>query len=451
MIEENKARTAGKRVRPEAKREGGRRLVNPSPAETDEVLDEFEDALSAFDLGQMEAAPEEAVLGDLPEEEAECSHEPEEEAFEPASAPGDRLAGRRVRPDQEGHRLWNRAMDACTDLADRMLDWTEDLTDRFDEMASDPENDSLAARFIRSSEDIVDGLEEQQRETDDENDVEERMRSARGQHKREIQPQAQPKFVFYTAENPDTPVDLKELAKARQKTIGQPKKENRPEAEREETPQPNVGEETPAEDEGLTPESLISQLGVAPATVEEEPQPGKRMKKSRESRRVEERIRTEEPPRREEKPVRQPPVRTPIPKEERRQVIRITRKLQYWAFLLVLGFFGILGLLGPLRADVTEVENRPLTEKPALSVVGLWSGDYFGRLEQWYSDTYPMRDRLAGVYDFLSPLGFGPVAAVSGAAENNPDVQELAGGEPSGESQLPDTEAPNSSAPAENE
>jgi hypothetical protein len=118
-------------------------------------------------------------------------------------------------------------------------------------------------------------------------------------------------------------------------------------------------------------------------------------------------------------------VRTPVPKEERKQVIHSTRSLQYWFFLIVIGFFGVVGLLSPLRAASTELEDRSLTEKPALTLSGLWSGDYFARLEQWYSDTFPMRDSLAGEYDLIHGFGFGSAeleATEAKASDNQADI-----------------------------
>ncbi len=331
----------------------------------------------------------------------------------------ERSPGRRALPGRENRpRQFRRLADTAADLTNRVLDWTEEMTDRFDGMASDPENDSFAARVIRSSEDIVDSLEEQQRETDDEADVEERLRAAREQHKRELQPQEQPTFVFYTADDPDTPINLRDYAKGRGKPAEKPE---RSAAE---------AQQAPAGLERTEPEELTALLGGAPVPPEGEPRPERRSPKPRGARIA-------------ERPARRQSAGAAFSGEERRQGLRMARRLQYWAFLLVLGFFGILGLLGPLRADSTSLESRPLAEKPGISVSGLWNGDYFGRLEQWYSDTYPLRDRLAGEYALLNPLGFGPVkveaAAVAGEEET---------GTPA-ETQGPIPEAPEASAPAE--
>lgn len=435
MIDENEARNEGKRVRPEGKREGGRRLMDSRPGETPEAetLEELQDFLEAFDLDEEEGpdSPEEDVLSwDLPEAE-----EPEEELpdLPPATEGGRRVrAGEKAQeeePSKSG--LWSRAMDACTDFAGRVLDWTDELSERFDEMVSDPENDSLAARVIRESEDIVEGLEEQQRETDAEIDEEERMRAARGQHKREVPPQ--PKLVFYTADNPDTPVDLRDLARDCGKQGKQPRRAvSRPEES-----------EASAQEVGITRDALIDQFSAQPEPEKpEQPAQPPRKRSAAPRREAEPAQRRPAAPRREaEQPVREKSVKPPIPKEERQQVLRLTRKLQYWLFVLVLGFFGILGILGPLRADSTEVENRPLTEKPAISMAGLWNGDYFGRLEQWYSDTYPLRDRLAGEYDLLGPLGFGPVTLKQDTATEKPNQEAPEGSAPAG------TQSPESGAP----
>ncbi len=323
--------------------------------------------------------------------------------------------GRRISPRSAGIResksgKFKRIVDAATDLTNRILDWTDAMTDHFEDIASDPENDSIAARMIRSSEEIVDTLEEQQRETDDEYDVEERMRAAREQPKRIRQPQSQsqPAFVFYTAEDPDTPVNLGELAKGREKPVQAPEKEEKRDKARW---------ETPGESQRATLESLFSGSDVAPGPSEGEPRSKKQPKKQPKKRAPK--------PKDSRQPVRPRPPKAPIARAARKRGIMMTRRLQYRVFLLVLGVFGILGILAPLRADSTSLEDRALTEKPALSAAGLWNGDYFGELEQWYSDTYPLRDRLAGGYDLLNPLGFGAVNG-DAAAEEREESPETA-------------------------
>jgi hypothetical protein len=392
----------GKREVPAGKREEGR--VQPQP-QTEELelpleLPDFEDDLDEFDdlgdLGDLEQdgeAPqvfppktledpgeEIPLLLPLEEEEENEAEEaqPEESGETPSPAPQPEEAPEEPdtdtpeeddeeprEPKPKKPSFWSKAAYRAESLTDRVLDWTEELTDRFDDMASDPENDSLAARMIRGSEDIMEGLEDQQWETDQEIAQDEKFRASRQQPKRE---RKVPHFVFYRAENApkgDDPGIPEPVANPNRRI-------KRQEAQAEAASR----ESTPPEEEaaqGPTPESLARRHPRKPEPASQ----------------------------------RAAASRHPISKEERKRVHKVICATQYWAFLLFLGVFTVVGLLGFLRPDTSEVDQRSLSEKPTLSLAGLWSGDYFGRYEQWYSDTFPLRERLAGNYDHLRGLGFG--------------------------------------------
>lgn len=74
-------------------------------------------------------------------------------------------------------------------------------------------------------------------------------------------------------------------------------------------------------------------------------------------------------------------------------------------FILLLG--GLLGLLIPLRPDVSEVENRTLTKFPELSLETFLNGEYFSDISTWYSDTFPLRDQLITANQKITAL-YGP-------------------------------------------
>jgi hypothetical protein len=440
MIEEKEIRSAGKRERPTGV--PGRRLAQegqPQSPLTDDTIklmpqEEMDDGLSmdtgtlpnledsqifslpeeiAAALPSVEEEPEDTFqlpdLSDLPfaeealisEEEEEIPEEPipqeqepipeveedvSDEVPEPVTqemedSPSESQPGRRVLEsppsDEAGssQTLWSRAMDRAFDLTDRVLGWTEELTDRFDYMTTDPDSDGLVARAIRGSEEILEGIEDQQRETDEEAEAEARRRDAKEQPRREKKPSP---FVFVRSE------ELKQ-----QVSDSQPAGEAVEEPQVIPAPEPKVSKEKPVRKPKPKTEAKPKAEPKPRPKAEPKPRP------------------TPEPRQKSERAPRPRPVRTPIPKAERKQVIHSTRSLQYWFFLIVIGFFGVVGLLSPLRATSTELEDRSLTEKPALTWSGLWSGDYFGRLEQWYSDTFPMRDSLAGEYDLIHGFGFG--------------------------------------------
>lgn len=63
-------------------------------------------------------------------------------------------------------------------------------------------------------------------------------------------------------------------------------------------------------------------------------------------------------------------------------------------FLIVLIGGMFLGMILPLRPTVSMEEKRNLTKFPKFTISSFLDGSYFSDISLWYSDTYPMRDRL---------------------------------------------------------
>lgn len=78
--------------------------------------------------------------------------------------------------------------------------------------------------------------------------------------------------------------------------------------------------------------------------------------------------------------------------ERRKQAAHRSRGVSILLFVVVLTAGGILGLMFPLRPEVSEAENRTLSEFPAFSLTGIMNGSYFSAVSEWYSDSYPFRD-----------------------------------------------------------
>ncbi len=70
------------------------------------------------------------------------------------------------------------------------------------------------------------------------------------------------------------------------------------------------------------------------------------------------------------------------------------KKLRYdtVAFLLIIVLLGAANALNFNKPQVSELENRRLKEKPRLTLSALLSGDYFRDYEDYYSDTFILRD-----------------------------------------------------------
>ena len=77
-------------------------------------------------------------------------------------------------------------------------------------------------------------------------------------------------------------------------------------------------------------------------------------------------------------------------------------------FVIVLAFFGVISFLD-VDATVSESENRKLAEKPEFSFSALFDGTYTQDYENYYSDTFPMREEFmllsSKVTDFLTRFG----------------------------------------------
>ena len=80
-------------------------------------------------------------------------------------------------------------------------------------------------------------------------------------------------------------------------------------------------------------------------------------------------------------------------KKQKKIIMRFRNlSVRIFAGLMLLG--GIVGLLFFFRPATSTVEKRELTKFPKLTLSSFWDGSFFSEVSLWYSDTYPMRDRL---------------------------------------------------------
>lgn len=79
---------------------------------------------------------------------------------------------------------------------------------------------------------------------------------------------------------------------------------------------------------------------------------------------------------------------------QQKKVIYQFRMIGCVLFIAVLLLGAFLGILIPLRPDISEVENRTLTEFPEFTLETFLNGEYFSDISTWYSDTFPLRDQL---------------------------------------------------------
>ena len=63
-------------------------------------------------------------------------------------------------------------------------------------------------------------------------------------------------------------------------------------------------------------------------------------------------------------------------------------------YFLIVSALGIFNMLNTNKPVVSEVENRALQQKPEFSAKGLFKGNYIMDLENYYNDTFFLRDKM---------------------------------------------------------
>lgn len=89
-------------------------------------------------------------------------------------------------------------------------------------------------------------------------------------------------------------------------------------------------------------------------------------------------------------------------------------------FIIIITLLGIANLFNFNKPTVSKLENRALKQKPQFSLAELFSGGYFKNFEEYYSDTFVLRDDLVKVNrDLQHAMAFlGPDISLVTAYEN---------------------------------
>lgn len=87
----------------------------------------------------------------------------------------------------------------------------------------------------------------------------------------------------------------------------------------------------------------------------------------------------------------------------------------------------VLGLCFFLRPEVSEAENRTLTEFPQITWETFWDGSFTSEVSTWYADTFPFRDQLMTVSHWMQGLyGIEPNEQVIGGERQADDIPDEA-------------------------
>ncbi len=79
------------------------------------------------------------------------------------------------------------------------------------------------------------------------------------------------------------------------------------------------------------------------------------------------------------------------------------KRLIFFCFIVIMAFTGLLWFARP---KTSETEKRELAKFPKITLSGIWDGSFFTDVDTWYSDTYPLREKLiSGYQSFQSHFG----------------------------------------------
>ena len=87
-----------------------------------------------------------------------------------------------------------------------------------------------------------------------------------------------------------------------------------------------------------------------------------------------------------------------------RQQLKKFRTLGVLIFAAVMAIGAFIGLLFFVRPKKSTVEKRTLAKFPSFTITSFLDGSYFEDVSLWYSDTYPMRDKLVSADQSLKKL-----------------------------------------------
>lgn len=128
--------------------------------------------------------------------------------------------------------------------------------------------------------------------------------------------------------------------------------------------------------------------------------------------------------------------------------LRILNIIYVRLFIVLLFAFFVLSLIIPLRPKYSESEKRELAKFPKFTISAFFSGKYFSGINEWYSDTFPLRDTFTALNARLTGLYGKTKMQIHGTVEKGDDIPEAsstASGESSSSAESNTSEPPQSS------
>ena len=88
-------------------------------------------------------------------------------------------------------------------------------------------------------------------------------------------------------------------------------------------------------------------------------------------------------------------------------------------------FFGmVFSLILPLRPTESVQEKRKLTDFPDFSAESLLDGSYFRGIEDWFSDTFPLRDKFLELNQTIRSFYGIHTVEITGEVEQGDDIPD---------------------------
>ena len=104
--------------------------------------------------------------------------------------------------------------------------------------------------------------------------------------------------------------------------------------------------------------------------------------------------------------------------------LRILNIIYVRFFIVLLFAFFVLSLIIPLRPKYSESEKRELAKFPKFTISAFFSGKYFSGINEWYSDTFPLRDTFTNLNARLTGLYGKTKVQIHGTVEKGDDIPE---------------------------
>lgn len=105
--------------------------------------------------------------------------------------------------------------------------------------------------------------------------------------------------------------------------------------------------------------------------------------------------------------------------------MRRLRILNVWyvrLFVVTALFMLVLSLIIPLRPKYSESEKRELARFPKFKFSAFFSGDYFDGINEWYADTFPLREKLTDINTAFTGLYGKTEVKVHGTVEKGDEI-----------------------------